>query len=75
MNHDYEQRAFIDTNTIQWQEVETKNILKKILAIKDKEETSFIKLNEGSFLNQTEKINSVEIFVIMIHFNILFYLL
>ena len=64
MNHDYEQRAFIDTNTIQWQEVETKNILKKILAIKDKEETSFIKLNEGSFLNQTEKINSVEIFVI-----------
>ena len=64
MNHDYEQRAFVDTNTIQWQEVETKDILKKILAIKDKEETSFIKLNEGSFLNQSEKINSVEIFVI-----------
>ncbi|MBU3015935.1 cupin domain-containing protein [Poseidonibacter lekithochrous] len=64
MNHDYEKRAFIDTNTIQWQKVETKDILKKILAIKDKEETSFIKLNEGSFLNQTEKINSVEIFVV-----------
>jgi len=64
MNHDYEKRAFIDTNAIQWQKVETKDILKKILAIKDKEETSFIKLNEGSFLNQTEKINSVEIFVL-----------
>lgn len=64
MNSDYEKRALIDTNTIQWQKTEFENVLKKILAIKDKEETSFIKLDKGSRLNQTEKINSVEIFVL-----------
>ena len=64
MNSDYEQKALIDTNTIQWQETQVKNVFKKILAIKDKEETSFIKLNEGSVLNQEQKINSVEIFVL-----------
>lgn len=64
MNSDYEKRALIDSNIIQWQECETKKIFKKIFAIKDKEETSFIKLNEGSRLSQTEKINSVEIFVL-----------
>ena len=64
MNSDYEKRALIDTNTIQWQETQVKNVFKKILAIKDKEETSLIKLNEGSVLNQEQKINSVEIFVL-----------
>ena len=64
MNSDYEKRALIDSNTIQWQETETKNIFKKMLAIKNKEETSFIKLNEDSVLSQTEKVNSVEIFVL-----------
>ena len=64
MNSDYEKRALIDTNTIQWQETQVKNVFKKILAIKDKEETSFIKLKEGSVLNQEQKINSVEIFVL-----------
>lgn len=64
MNSDYEQKALIDTNTIQWQETQVKNVFKKILAIKDKEETSLIKLNEGSVLNQEQKINSVEIFVL-----------
>jgi anti-sigma factor ChrR (cupin superfamily) len=64
MNSDYEQKALIDTNTIQWEETQVKNVFKKILAIKDKEETSFIKLNEGSVLNQEQKINSVEIFVL-----------
>ena len=64
MNSDYEKRALIDTNTIQWQETQTKDVFKKILAIKDEEETSFIKLKEGSVLNQEQKINSVEIFVL-----------
>ena len=64
MNSDYEQKVLIDTNTIQWQETQVKNVFKKILAIKDKEETSLIKLNEGSVLNQEQKINSVEIFVL-----------
>ena len=64
MNSDYEKRALIDTNTIQWQETQTKDVFKKILAIKDEEETSFIKLKEGSILNQEQKINSVEIFVL-----------
>ena len=64
MNSDYEQKALIDTNTIQWQETQVKNVFKKILAIKDKEETSLIRLNEGSVLNQEQKINSVEIFVL-----------
>lgn len=64
MNSDYEKRALIDTDTMQWQEMQIKNVFKKILSIKDKEETSFIKLNEGSHLNITSKINSVEIFVL-----------
>lgn len=64
MNSDYEKRALIDTNTMQWQEIEKKDVFKKILAIKDKEETSFIKLSEGSHLNTNSKINSVEIFVL-----------
>lgn len=64
MNSDYEKRALIDTNTIPWQETKTKNVFKKVLSIKDKEETSFIKLNEGSYLTQIKKINSVEIFVL-----------
>ncbi len=62
MNSDYEKRALINTNTMQWQE--SKNVFKKILSIKDKEETSFIKLNKNSQLSQIEKINSVEIFVL-----------
>ena len=49
MNSDYEKRALIDTNTIQWQETQTKDVFKKILAIKDEEETSFIKLNKKYF--------------------------
>lgn len=64
MNSDYEKRALIDTNTIPWQETKTKNVFKKVLSIKGKEETSFIKLNEGSYLTQIKKINSVEIFVL-----------
>ena len=35
MNSDYEQKALIDTNTIQWQETQVKNVFKKILAIKE----------------------------------------
>ena len=34
MNSDYEQKVLIDTNTIQWQETQVKNVFKKILAIK-----------------------------------------
>lgn len=64
MNSDYEKRALIDTNQVQWEETESKNVLKKYLAIKDKEETSLIKLNKGYVLNQTSRINSVEIFVL-----------
>lgn len=64
MNSDYEKRALINTDTIPWEKSKTKNVFKKILAIKDKEETSFIKLNEGSSLSQIETINSVEIFVL-----------
>ena len=64
MNNDYEKRALIDTNQVQWQETEVENVYKKTLSIKDKEETSFIKLNEASFLNEISKINAVEIFVL-----------
>lgn len=64
MNSDYEKRALIDTNTIQWQKTKTNKVFKKILAIKDTEETSFIKLDKNSILSQIEKINSVEIFVL-----------
>lgn len=64
MNSDYEKRALVNTNNIQWQECESKNVLKKILSLKEKEETSLIKLNETSILSEQENINSVEIFVL-----------
>lgn len=64
MNSDYEKRALVDTNIIKWQETKTKNVFKKILAIKEDEETAFIKLEENTILNDTNNINSVEIFVI-----------
>ena len=64
MNSDYEKRALIDTNKIQWQETKSKNVLIKNLAIKDIEETSFIKLNEDFFLSEASKVNAVEIFVL-----------
>lgn len=64
MNSDYEKRALVNTNNIQWQETKTKDVFKKTLSLKDKEETSFIKLNKDSILNNTVNINSVEIFVL-----------
>ncbi|MFA9373816.1 MAG: cupin domain-containing protein, partial [Poseidonibacter sp.] len=63
MNSNYEKRALINTANMQWQE-NSKNVLKKVLSCKDNEETSLIKLNENSILNQNSKINSVEIFVL-----------
>lgn len=63
MNSNYEKRALINTANIKWQE-NSKNVLKKLLSLKDNEETSLIKLNENSVLNQNSKINSVEIFVL-----------
>lgn len=63
MNSNYEKRALINTANMQWKE-NSKNVLKKLLSLKDNEETSLIKLNENSILNQNSKINSVEIFVL-----------
>lgn len=63
MNSNYEKRALINTANMQWQE-NSKNVLKKVLSRKDNEETSLIKLNDNSILNQNSKINSVEIFVL-----------
>lgn len=64
MNSDYEKRALIDTNIVEWQETETKNVFQKVLSIKDKEETAFIQLKKGAILSQKDKVNSVEILVL-----------
>jgi len=62
MNNDYEKRAYIDTNATSWENEDC--ISRKLLSIKDKEETSLIKLDENSSLNTMTKINSVEIYVL-----------
>ncbi|UTJ07598.1 cupin domain-containing protein [Arcobacter roscoffensis] len=63
MNSDYEKKALIDTNNLEWQ-IDTQNVFKKVLSTKDEEETSLIKLQKNSSLNQETKINSVEVFVL-----------
>ena len=63
MNSNYEKRALINTTDIKWQII-SNNVSKKVLSLKDNQETSLIKLNKDSILNQNNKINSVEIFVL-----------
>ena len=64
MNDNYEKRALINTNSIIWDETQTKTVFKKLLSKKDEEETSILKFEENSILNSESEINSVEIFVL-----------
>ena len=64
MNDNYEKRALINTNSIIWNETQTKTVFKKLLSKKDEEETSILKFEKNSILNSESKINSVEIFIL-----------
>ena len=44
MNSNYEKRALINTTDIKWQII-SNNVSKKVLSLKDNQETSLIKLN------------------------------
>lgn len=63
MNSDFNVRALINTNNVHWQKNKN-NVLKKILSLRDNEETSIIKLEVNSKLNEQSKLNSVEIYVL-----------
>lgn len=64
MNDNYETRALINTNDLEWENTQNKGIYKKLLSKKENEETSILKMEENSKLNNDSKINSVEIFVL-----------
>ena len=64
MNDNYETRALINTNDLEWENTQNKGIYKKLLSKKEDEETSILKIEENSKLNNNSKINSVEIFVL-----------
>ena len=64
MNDNYETRALINTNDLEWENTQNKGIYKKLLSKKENEETSILKIEESSKLNNNSKINSVEIFVL-----------
>ena len=64
MNDNYETRALINTNDLEWENTQNKGIYKKLLSKKENEETSILKIEENSKLNNDSKINSVEIFVL-----------
>lgn len=60
MNSNYEKRALINTDEIKWQNIN--GVEKKLLSIKDKEETALIRLDKNSKLKK--EINSVEVYVL-----------
>ena len=64
MNDNYETRVLINTNDLEWENTQNKGIYKKLLSKKEDEETSILKIEESSKLNNNSKINSVEIFVL-----------
>lgn len=64
MNDNYETRVLINTNDLEWENTQNKGIYKKLLSKKEDEETSILKIEENSKLNNDSKINSVEIFVL-----------
>ncbi len=64
MNDNYETKVLINTNDLEWENTQNKGIYKKLLSKKEDEETSILKIEESSKLNNNSKINSVEIFVL-----------
>lgn len=64
MNDNYETRVLINTNDLEWENTQNKGIYKKLLSKKENEETSILKIEESSKLNNDSKINSVEIFIL-----------
>ena len=64
MNDNYETRALINTNDLEWENTQNKGIYKNYYQKKENEETSILKIEENSKLNNDSKINSVEIFVL-----------
>lgn len=64
MNNDYKQRVSIDSQKLNWEEDRTLNIFKKVLSQSDTKQTALIKIDKNSTLSNSNKINSVEIYVL-----------
>ncbi len=64
MNNDYKKRVSIDSQNLNWQEDKILNIFQKVLSQSDIKQTALIKIDENSTLSNSNRINSVEIYVL-----------
>lgn len=64
INTDYDTPIAIEEDTLSWQKDEKTNVLKKIFSADSEMETSLIKINPDSTYEKSDKINSVEIYVL-----------
>ena len=64
INIDYETAIDIDENSISWQKVENCEIYKKIFSKDDDKETALIRMEANESFKNSERTNSVEVFVL-----------
>lgn len=64
MNSNYDEKVFINTHNLQWQESESSGIFQKILARAENQETALIKIEKNAKMQENLENQSVEIFVL-----------
>jgi len=64
MNNDYKQRISIDSQNLKWEEDEILGISKKLLSQNDTKETALIKIDKNATFSNSNRVNSVEIYVL-----------
>ena len=64
INVDYDIQVFLDEANLKWQYDDELNCEKKIFSLDGNKETSLIKIDKNATFNNSNRINSVEIFVL-----------
>ncbi len=64
INIEYDKAIFLDEANLRWQDDDILNCSKKIFSLDDDKETSLIKIEKDSTFHNSNKVNSVEIFVL-----------
>lgn len=64
INIDYETAIAIEENSLSWQKEEGQEVYKKVFSKDKNEETALIKMEANTNFKNSEKINSVEVFVL-----------
>lgn len=64
INVEYDKSICLDEANLKWQNDDILNCEKKIFSLDEDKETSLIKINKNSTFHNSNKINSVEIFVL-----------